>query len=150
MFTTQIYELTKILDNKEFKKVIESVSSKTGFVCNQIDEYIDDSLGDKGILVIFRDSVYKKKIKVVINAAILCDFKEFSSDVLLKKISKKIKKYFNGKYQLDDFTLHKTILVKDIDVRSKKYVSAYLKILHKINFVNFYYMLDNSNVMICG
>lgn len=146
MLKTQIYELTMTIENKEFKKIMNEVWSKTRMVSIQVDEYVDDSLADKGMLVIFHDNKYKKKIRLVINAAELGNFEEVASDVLIKKISKLIKKYFNGKYQLNDFSLHKTILVRDIDVKSKKNVQSYLKVLHKTNFAKSYSRSKNNDL----
>lgn len=146
MYKTQIYELIMTTEHNEFKKIIEIVRAKSRMINIQVGEYVDDSLADKGMLVIFHDSKCKKKIRVAINVAVLCDLEKVSSEVLLKKINKLIQKYFKGNYQLDDFKLHKTLLVRDIDVNSKKNVQSYLKVLHKTNFVKSYSRWKNKDL----
>ena len=68
MYINQIFELSMVLDNERFYQVFKHVYSKIGCMENGEDEYIDQSLEEKGITVIYRDSQYRKKIKILVNS----------------------------------------------------------------------------------
>lgn len=135
MFENTIYELSMTLSNAKFEEIMEQAQSKSKLISIERDEYVDASLGEKGMLVTYRNKPYKKTIRIAINAGMLSDYKEMSSVELLKKINKIIKKYFNEKHHLNHFEIYKITIIKDINVKSKKKVMEYLHILDRIGRV---------------
>ena len=118
-------------------------------VCNRADhleknggEYIDRSLETKGIVVFFRDSQYKKKIKLLINAGLVLDCDNSDPDKLIRKLDKRISGYFGFKYGMEDFDLSGMILSADIDVGNCENAMAYLKVLQRIGKVKGFSPLD--------
>lgn len=135
MYKNQIYEISMVLDSEAFKNIMKEACTEKLLIADVENEYIDASLTGKGIIIKYRDSPYKKKIKIIINSGIQGNYKEITSEKLVRKINKRIENYFNGKYQLDDFTLSTVILIHDINVKSREMLSAYLKVFHRINKV---------------
>ena len=135
MYINQIFELAMVLDNKRFHKVFKHVYNKDGYMEKKEDEYIDLSLERKGITVIYRDSQYKKKVKVIVNIGRLLNGCEFDPDKVTRKLNKRIGEYFDFKYKLDDFILSGMRLVTDINVGSHENVQAYLKVFRRISRV---------------
>ena len=135
MYINQIFELSMVLDNKRFHKVFKHVYNKDGYMEKKEDEYIDLSLERKGITVIYRDSQYKKKVKVIVNIGRLLNGCEFDPDKVTRKLNKRIGEYFDFKYKLDDFILSGMRLVTDINVGSHENVQAYLKVFQRISRV---------------
>ena len=99
------------------------------------DEYIDKSLEEKGITVVYRDSQYKKKIKLFVNIGRLLNGCEFDPNKVARKLNKRIGEYFDFKYKLDDFILSGMRLVTDTNVGSHENVQAYLKVFRRIGRV---------------
>ena len=135
MYINQIFELSMVLDHERFHQVFKHVHSKSGCIENGEDEYIDQSLEEKGITVIYRDSSYKKKIKLIVNTEQLLNGCEFDPDKVTRKLNKRIGEYFDFKYKLDDFILSGMRLVTDINVGSHENVQAYLKVFQRISRV---------------
>lgn len=135
MYMNQLFELSMMLDNEKFRKVLNGVYDKVGCLDGNEDEYIDKSLVSKGINIIYRDSQYKKKVKVVINSRILLNEDNPDPDKFVRKLDKRISEYFGFKYRMEDFTLSETILSTNIDVRNRENVAAYLKVFKKIGRV---------------
>lgn len=59
MYINLIFELSMVLDEERFHKVLSHVHHKAD--CMEKEEYADQSLEEKGIVVIYRDSQYKKR-----------------------------------------------------------------------------------------
>ena len=59
MYINLIFELSMVLDEERFHKVLSHVHHKAD--CMEKAEYADQSLEEKGIVVIYRDSQYKKR-----------------------------------------------------------------------------------------
>lgn len=135
MYINQIFELSMVLDNKRFHQVFKHVYNKNGYMEKKEDEYIDKSLEEKGITVVYRDSQYKKKIKLFVNIGRLLNGCEFDPDKVARKLNKRIGEYFDFKYKLDDFILSGMRLVVDINVGSHENVQAYLKVFRRIGRV---------------
>lgn len=135
MYINQLFELSMALEHERFHQVFKRVYSKSGCMENGEDEYIDQSLEEKGITVIYRDSPYKKKIKLIVNIGQLLNGCEFVADKVTWKLNKRIGEYFGFKYKLDDFILSGMRLVTDINVGTHEYVQAYLKVLRRISRV---------------
>lgn len=135
MYINEIFELSMVLDHDRFHKVFKHVYNKDGYMEKKEDEYIDLSLERKGITVIYRDSQYKKKVKVIVNIGRLLNGCEFDPDKVTRKLNKRIGEYFDFKYKLDDFILSGMRLVTDTNVGSHENVQAYLKVFRRISKV---------------
>ena len=135
MYINQIFTLSMMLNNEKFRKVLNRVYDKVEYLDGNEDEYIDKSLVSKGISIIYRDSQYKKKVKVVVSSGMLLDEDSPAPDKFVRKLDKRISEYFDYKYRMDDFTLSEMILSADIDVRNRENVAAYLKVFKKIGKV---------------
>lgn len=109
---------------------------------NKEDEYIDCSLVEKGITVIYRDSQYKRKIWLIVNMVQLLDGSEPNPCRIVRKLNKHIGEYFGFKYQINDFCLSGMRLVADIDVNNCENVAEYLKVLKRIGRVKGFASLD--------
>ena len=135
MYINEIFELSMVLDHDRFHKVFKHVYNKDGYMEKKEDEYIDLSLERKGITVIYRDSQYKKKVKVIVNIGRLLNGCEFDPDKVTRKLNKRIGEYFDFKYKLDDFILSGMRLVTDTNVGSHENIQAYLKVFRRISRV---------------
>ena len=135
MYVNQLFELSMVLDNEKFHKIIDKVISRKGYLEETENGYIDQSLASKGILVKFCDSQYKKKIKLIVEPRWVLDCNTPDPDKLIRKLDKRISEYFDHKYRMDDFDLSGMILSTDIDVGDRESVSAYLKVLQRIGRV---------------
>ncbi len=134
MYINQVFELSMVLDNEKFHRILNRVHKRTGYLEND-GEYVDQSMAAKGMTVSYRDSRYKKKVKVVINSGRVMDYDKTEPDKFLRKIDKRIGEYFDHKYSIDDFSLSGVTFVTDIDVDSRECVSAYLKVLRRVGRV---------------
>lgn len=135
MYINQFFELSMMLDHEKFHKVFKYAYRKARCMENRGDEYIDQSIEEKGILVIYRDSQYKKKIKLIINVDRLLDGNKPDPDKIVRKLDKRIGVYFDFKYKLDDFFISGMRLVMDINVGTHNEVAAYLKVFRRIGRV---------------
>ena len=135
MCINQIFELSMVLDSKRFHQVFKHAYNKDGHMENREGEYVDQSLEEKGIMVVYRDSPYKKKIKLIVNIGRLLNGCEFDADKVTRKLNKRIGEYFGFKYKLGDFILSGMRLVMDINVGTHDVVLAYLKVLRRISRV---------------
>ena len=142
MYINQVFELSMVLDNERFQKVLNRVCRKNGYVEENEDGYIDDSLSSTGVTVMYRDSQYKKKIKLIIEPRLLLDSKQTDSDRFIRKLDKRINEYFDFRYNGNDFELSGATFATDIDVHTHENVSAYLKVLQRIGRVKGYSSAD--------
>jgi len=133
MFLQSTFHLTLILDSEKFARLFDSAYN----TLDHVDEnkYADYTFASKGVTVLYQDSQYKKKIKLIVNPCWLLDTDKPDPDKLIRKLEKRISSYFNNKYQLDDFELSGMCLTTDIDVGGSEKVYAYLKVLHRIGKV---------------
>ena len=131
MVINQLMELSMIVDTAPFHRIF---NAKTSYLKELDDEYLDTSLAAKGITVIYRDSRYKKRVRILVNAGMVVDHPS-NTDKLLRKLGKRISEYFDHKYKLDDFTLSGVTLTLDIAIGSREKVSDYLKVLQRIGKV---------------
>ena len=155
MNLNQILELSMVLDNEHFQKVFPRLYKGEGYIVESREEYIDQSLSSKGITVIYRDSQYKKKIRLIVNTYLLAD--DVSDiDRLTRKLDKRITEYFNGKYRIDDFTLSGINFVADMDVGTRANAMAYLKVFQRIGRVKGFSQIsyecfdDNASFCLSG
>lgn len=138
MYINQIFELSMVLDNEKFRKILNRVHKRDGYLEENKTEYIDHSMAAKGVVVKYRDSQYRKKITVIVNANLGIDSGEAEKDRFIQKLDKRIREYFDYKYQMDDFSLGEVCFVTDIDVENHENVLAYLKVLQRIGRVKGY------------
>ena len=73
MYVNQILELSMVLDNEHFQKVFARSYNGEDYIDEDSGEFMDHSLSSKGITVIYRDSQYKKKIRLIVNTYLLAD-----------------------------------------------------------------------------
>ena len=131
MVINQLMELSMIVDTAPFHRIF---NAKTSYLKELDDEYLDTSLAAKGITVIYRDSRYKKRVRILVNAGMVVDHPS-NTDKLLRKLGKRISEYFDHKYKLDDFTLSGVTLTLDIAIGSRERVFDYLKVLPRVGKV---------------
>ena len=134
MNLNQVLELSTVLDNEHFQKVFARSYNGEDYIEEDRGEYIDYSLSSRGITVIYRDSQYKKKIRLIVNTYLLLD-DAADTDKLVRKLDKRITEYFNYKYNLEDFILSGMNFIADIDVDTPANVQSYLKVLKRIGKV---------------
>lgn len=135
MCINQIFELSMMLDHEKFHKAFKCAYSRISCMENTEDEYIDCSLEEKGIIVIYRDSQYKKKIKLIANVGRLVNGGDSDPDRIVRKLNKHIGEYFDFKYNIEDFSFSGIRLVTDINVRRRENVQAYLQVFRRIGKV---------------
>ena len=133
MYINLIFELSMVLDEERFHKVLSHVHHKAD--CMEKEEYADRSLEEKGIVIIYRDSQYKKKIKLIVNVDRLLDGNKSNSEKISRKLNKRIGEYFDYRYTLDDFFISGMRIAVDINVGAHNDVEAYLKVLRRIGRV---------------
>lgn len=138
MFLNSTFELSMTLDTDRFQRII---TSRNGYLQELDDEHLDTSLAAKGITVIYRDSRYKKKVRLLVNAGVVVDDPS-DTDKLLRKLDKRISEYFDHRYTLDDFTLSGVTLTVDIAVGSRGNVSDYLKVIKRVGKVKGFSPVD--------
>ena len=90
MNLNQVFELSAVLDNEHFQKVFARSYDGEDYIDGDSGEYIDRSLSGKGITVIYRDSQYKKKIKLIVNVDRLLDGNKSNSEKISRKLNKRI------------------------------------------------------------
>lgn len=129
------FELSMVLDSVKFHKVLTRTSNNAEYFDKNEDKYVDQSLASKGITVTYRDSQYKKKVKLIVNSNLVLGVDEPDPDKLIRKLEKSVDEYFGSKYQIDDFDLSGMVLSTDINVNSRADVSSYLKVLQRIGKV---------------
>ena len=135
MYINQIFELSMVLDDERFHKVFKYAYGKMKFMESMEDEYIDRTIEGKGVMVIYRDSRYKKKIKLIVNVERLLDSNKSDPEKIVRKLNKRIGEYFEYKYTLDDFFVSGMRIAVDINVGTHNDVEAYLKVLRRIGRV---------------
>lgn len=133
MYINLIFELSMVLDEERFHKVLSHVHHKAD--CMEKEEYADQTLEEKGIVVIYRDSQYKKRIKLIVHVERLLDSNKFDSEKIVRKLNKRIGEYFEYKYTLDNFFISGMRIAVDINVGTHNDVEAYLKVLRRIGRV---------------
>jgi len=139
-------ELSMTLDSERFYQLLDRVHSKSEY--DDSDKYVDQTLVPKGILVTYRDSTYKKKIRLNVNLNLLLDADEpcqDNSQKLIRKLEKHIGSYFGSACALDDFDLSKMSLTTDINVGRKK-AGDYIQVLKRIGRVKGFSPLRDDEI----
>lgn len=134
MYIHCIFELSMVLDSDKFHKLFARALDRNGSMEENGEEYIDRSMAEKGMSVIYRDSQYKKKVRILVGlGGRLKD--DYDMEHSIRKLDKRITEYFGLKYKLDDFAISGIVFSADIDVGTHEKVVAYLKVLHRIGRV---------------
>lgn len=135
MMLNSKFELSMTLNTNEFQRVFDNCCNKS-LCLEELDngEYADRSLVAKGITVIFRDSQYKKKVRLLVNPCVVLDDPS-NIDKLIRKLDKHIIEYFDRRYTLNDFILSGMTITGDIDVGSRANVCNYLKVIRRVGRV---------------
>ena len=133
MYLNQILELSIVLENEKFQKILTRNYNQTEYVDE--NKQVDRTLDNKGIIVMYHDNQYKKKIKITINPYVLLNGEKFNADKLVRKLEKQIAEYFDSKYQLDDFQLTGMFLMEDISIGKRGEMENYLKVIKRIGRV---------------
>jgi hypothetical protein len=136
MYLQSTFELSMTLDADRFRKLLSRAYGKTEELDN--DRHVDKSLVSKVLVVTYRDSRYKKKVKLAVNPHLLLDDNELDKNNIskfIRKLEKRIEGYFDSKYTLDDFKLTGMVISTDIDVGSGEKVSDYIKVLQRVGKV---------------
>lgn len=135
MVINQILELSMLLDNNHFQNILDRVLAKSDYFEEHGEGYIDLSMVNKGMKVIYRASQYKKKVRLIVNTGLLLVDGSADAERLIRKLKKRIGEYFGHRYHLDDFSLSAMELIVDFDVGTRENVSAYLKVMHRVGKV---------------
>lgn len=137
MITNILFELSMTLTNNEFKKLVNMKNLELSSLPNRNNDYLDFAANDKGMLVVYRDSRYKK-VSLIFDMGKALSSTEFTPEKVCRIIQKRISKYFNSIYTLNEFMLKRTVIIRDIDVGSRESVCSYLKVLNRIRMVKGY------------
>ena len=133
--TNAIFELSLTLNNEGFSELLDRMGACSLPYSDEDKSYSDQSLADKGIVVRYRDSKYKKKVFFTVNTGALLDGREPGADKLVNKTRKYVRKYFGSEFDVDDFVLSDASFTSDIKVGNHNSVFNYLKVLHRIGKV---------------
>ena len=114
MFPQSTFTLTLILDSDKFTKLFDQAYS--ALECLDEDKFADRTFLSKGITVLYQDSQYKKKIKIIVNPCRMLNTDKPNIEKMPHKLDKMVNRYFNNKYKLDNFELSGIGLTVDIDV----------------------------------
>lgn len=130
----RIFDLSITLDKGSFKKVWKQCYSEKKYSGNNGCQYFDLSMEDKGLIILYQNSQYQKKIRIYVNQAVV-ESNLNNTEKFIQKLDKRISEYFHSEYLLHDFTLHGLYMSTDIGVGNSKNAAAYLKVLHRLGKV---------------
>ena len=133
MYLNRVFELSMTLDTDKFEEVFSQAYCGEDY--SDEEEYTDHSMASKGIMVKYRASQYKKKVKMLADVFTMTNGDVTDTDKFLRKLEKRINEYFDSCYRLEDFTVSGLTLTTAIDVGSRENVAAYLHVLQRIGKV---------------
>ena len=133
MHINPVFELTRIVDGEEFQRLFTRVQKVLD--PGDGDEYVDRSLSHKGLTVVYRKSQYKKKVRLVINTAVMIGERLFDPWDALQKLNRRVRKYFGGQLSLEAFTATGVTMTADLPIGDQARVSAYLRVLRRLGRV---------------
>lgn len=129
------FELSMILDSDEFEEIFDRCFCEVDYPEEEDSEFVDRSLLDKGIVVRYRNSQYKKKIRLLVDVAAITGNESSTADKLIRKLDKRISSYFDNELQLSDFHVSGMFLSTDIDLESADSVRNYIRVLQRVGKV---------------
>lgn len=128
-----LFELSIVLDKERFQKVLDDVA-ECELVDGEEERYVDYSWASRGMMVCYRDSRYRKRIRLLMCAPLImgnaCD-----ADTLVHGMRNRINRYFGGRFDLDDFALSAVRMSRQIDVQSRQNVHDYMTVLRRVGRV---------------
>ena len=130
-----VFELSQILDSDKFERVFDECYCANDYPEEVDDELIDRSLEDKGLIVRYRASQFKKKIRLTVHSAAVTSGALSNPEKLVRKLDKLIEMYFAERFQLEDFTVSGMTISTDLDVGSDECLQEYLHVLKRIGKV---------------
>jgi len=130
----QVFELSMVMDKDKFHKLFARALDRNSYMEENREEYIDKSMAEKGMTVIYRDSQYKKKVRILVDLGVVPK-DDHDMERSIRKLDKRVTEYFGFKYRVDDFAISGMVLSAHIDVGTHEDVLAYLKVLHRIGRV---------------
>lgn len=139
--TDILYELSIEINTEDFNKCFIKRNCKSLTKISP-DEYADYSYIDQGLLFIFRNSKYKKKVKVIASLYGMGNQNDINSEQFIHKLKKKICKYFDDEYHLNDFVCSAVSLIRDTDLESDKNVASYINVVRRIGKVKKYHSIS--------
>jgi hypothetical protein len=145
-YSIHTFELTLDLDKEEYSELLISAHHHGKSIYRKNGKYLDGYLRDKankGIKIEHHNNIYKKNIKFIVNPSRVLgghDSKlwkpsDKNIDKLLHRLDEHIEDYFDAEFTLNDFRLTRVDFTANVDVGSREYVSAYIKVLHRIGKV---------------
>ena len=138
-------ELSITIDAKKFYKLLHKANPIGEYDSYDDDSnYVDQSISHKGVLIKYKNKTYNKKVTLIIDTDKIIGGAEFVPDILISRLEKRIAKYFNAKYQLNDFTLTGMTISADVNLQNKDMVDAYMKLMSRLGRVKGY-SKSNSN-----
>lgn len=114
MYINEIFELTRAVNGDEFDRLFARV--KDNLEEEEGEEYADRSLSHKGLTVVYRKSQYKKKVRLVINTAVMIGERLFDPWDALQKLNRRVRKYFGGQLSLEAFTATGVTMTADLPI----------------------------------
>ena len=130
-----VFELSMVLDSDKFQEVFEQCYCADEYPEEDNDEFVDRSREGKGIVVRYRASRFKKKIRLAVHTASVTSGALSNPEKLVQKLKKLILKYFDSEYQLENFTVSGMTITTDLNMGSDHNLQDYLHVLRRIGKV---------------
>lgn len=86
MYINRIFELSALMNHERFQKIFSKVRKWSECLEKNGEEYIDYSLAADGVTVIYRDTQYKKKIKILVNSGVMLGSNDMDPDKLIRRL----------------------------------------------------------------
>jgi hypothetical protein len=102
---------------------------------------MDNRLSDDGMVVLYRDSQYRKTVSIKISCS-----NTAVNGKLVGKWNQVLMEYFNSCYTICDFTLSGVTMTADIDVGSSEKVGTYMNLFKKVGRVKGFLPVMNDRV----
>lgn len=141
-----VFQLSMILDGDKFHEVFDQCYCCGDYPEEEDDEVVDRSMEDSGVIVYYRSSQLKKRVRLVADAAMLTGSLSPTPEKVVKKLGKLITNYFDSEYELNDFMLSGMILCVDLDAGSASSVHEYLHVLRRVGRVKGYVPIDHEEL----
>ena len=124
-------ELSAELTNPELEQLTQNV-------CVSLlpdEEHVDNTYRHKGIVAIYQNSQYKKKVRLLVEPAAVSPTYLDDDERLIHKLRKRLQRIFDKRLSLDDFTLTGASITTELDVGKQTLVKAYMAVLRRVGNV---------------
>lgn len=135
MLANRVFELSLVLNTDLFDEIVSKCYVTDDYPNENNCEFEDYSIAHKGIVVQYRASHYKKRVRVIADAATVTGGDVSTPEHLVFKLAKHIEKYFHSLIKLNDFTLSGLYLNTHFSFGNRETVAAYLKVIRRIGRV---------------